>query len=436
MKRSTRILLVSAIVVHGLFLASLIDRGHFLNPLFPEGSHNLGEGQGSDFYAFYQAGRYVLEGDDIYRRPMEDEERVVPYAYFYRYLPFVACTIGVAANAVPPRVAYWIWVAILECVLLLVVRATVRMTRDRSLGADLVAMWLMFTPFYMELYMGQITFLMSALVFAFALGEARGRTAISDWSWISSVVLKHLTILFVPIFVRLRRLRPVLVAALLLVVTTIPYLLLSPAGVGAFTHDNFSLTLYPLAGNFGVLALLMVLKMHFFPAASEAFAYLGPIKLTLTRVLIALTMGLPVIAALWITFRRKPFDFLESLAAWSLVYFFVFREVWEYHYVLLLPVFVLLYARTRAPVLWVIYAWAALPTPFVFYDVPVREPEAHWSAFVHVLNHSFKVVPVVWLFLWIVLGCLRRRSAPLLSAPGTGLAPEHQAPAARTEGAS
>jgi hypothetical protein len=217
--------------------------------------------------------------------------------------------------------------------------------------------------------------------------------------------------------VRLRRLRPVLAAGALLVATTIPYLLLRPAGVGAFTRDNFSLNLNPMAGNFGVQALLMVLKMRFFPWASEAFAYLGPLKLTLTRVLIAVTMGLPVLAALWVTFRRKPFDFLESLAAWSLVYFFVFREVWEYHYVLLLPVFVLLYARTKARVLWVIYAWAALPTPFVFYDVAVREPQAQWSAFVHVLNHSFKVVPVVWLFLWVLLGGLRRRPVSHLATP-------------------
>jgi hypothetical protein len=424
MRRSAKVLLLCALAVQVLFLASLIDPGHFLNALFPEGTHNLGEGQGSDFYAFYQAGRYVLDGDDIYRRPMEDPERVVPYAYFYRYLPFLAYTIGVAANAVPPRVAYWIWVALLECVLLLVVRATLRMTTDRSLAAKLAAMWLMFTPFYMELYMGQVTFLMSALVFAYALASARGRRAASDAWWIASVLLKHLTILFVPIFVRTRRLKPVIVAGALLVATTVPYLILRPVGVGAFTHDNFSLNLNPMAGNFGVLALLMVLKMHFFPAASEAFAQIGPLRLTVTRLLVAVTMGLPVLTALWITFKRKPFDFLESLAAWSLVYFFIFREVWEYHYVLLLPVFVLLYARTRARVLWVIYAWTALPTLFIFYDVPAREPQAEWSTFVHVLNHSFKVVPVVWLFLWITFGCLRRHAAQVCSTSGSGLALE------------
>ena len=102
--------------MHAVFLVSLVHPDHFLNPLFPEGVHTIatiyeggeavgsleGRGLGADFFAFYQAGTYVLNGDDIYRRPMDDPDRVVPYGYFYRYLPFVAYTLGVASNAVSP----------------------------------------------------------------------------------------------------------------------------------------------------------------------------------------------------------------------------------------------------------------------------------------------------------------------------------------------
>ena len=66
MRTNARILLIVAVVVHVAFAVSLVHPGHFLNPLFPEGMHNIGEGQGSDFFAFYQAGSYVLEGRDIY----------------------------------------------------------------------------------------------------------------------------------------------------------------------------------------------------------------------------------------------------------------------------------------------------------------------------------------------------------------------------------
>jgi len=424
MTPSARIVLLVAIAVHVVFLASLIAPGHFLNPLFPEGMHNLGEGQGSDFYAFYQAGRYVLDGENIYTRPMDDPDRVVPYAYFYRYLPFVAYTLGVAANAVEPKVAYWIWVAIIELVLGLCIWGTRRITRDGSLFAYLAAMWLMYTPFYIEQYMGQLTFAMAAMSFAFAVMHLRGRALASDAWWWASVVIKHLTVLYVPILVRLRKYRTIAIAVLLLLLTSVPYFLLRSHGTGQFGNDNFSLNLDPYAGNMGAVAFFMVLKQRFFPLASQAFGHLGPIRLSLTRLGVALVMGVPALASLWVTFRRKPFDFLESFALWTLVYFFVFREVWEYHYVLLMPVFVLLYARTRARVLWFIYALAALPTLFVFYDVPGANPAEAWqawSALEHVVNHGFKLVPVVWLFVWVAAGYLRRHSKLMESRMDTGL---------------
>jgi hypothetical protein len=405
---SAKIVLIVALSVHAVFVASLVEPGHFLNPLFPEGMHNIEGGQGSDFFAFYQAGRYVLEGDDIYTRPMEDPERVVPYAYFYRYLPFVAYTLGVAANALAPWAAYWSWVIVVELILALTILATRRLVNDATLFGYLAAMWLMFSPFYIEQYMGQLTFVMSALIFAFAMARARGNLVAFDWSWILSVLVKHVTILFVPILVRVRRLKPILLAVLLLAATTVPYYILRPADTGQFGHDNFSLNLYPYPGNFGALALLMVVKDRFFPGASEPLFHVGPMMVSLTRIMILAVMGAPTLWALWVTFRRRPFDFVESVSLWIMVYFFVFREVWEYHYVLLLPALVLLFAKTRARVLWVIYALLAAPTLFVLYDVPGESPEASWSALEHVLNHGFKVVPLVWLFVWVALGCYRR----------------------------
>lgn len=421
MSRRAVILLVAGIAVHAVFLGSLVSPGHYLNPLFVEGTHNIGEGQGSDFYAFYQAGRYVLEGRDIYTRPMEDPERVVPYAYFYRYRPFVAYTIGVALNAVPPRAAYWLWVALCEAVLALCVLATRRAVRNDELFSCLAFMWLAYSPLYIEQYMGQFNLIMAALIFATALGHARGRSVLMDWSWIASVVLKHLTILFVPLFLRMRRFRPMIIGGVLLAATSVPFLALRSTGVGDFTHDNFDLTLYPYPGNMGALAFLMVLKMRFFPAASEIATQIGPLRLSITRALILVTMAVPTLTGLWITFRRRPFDFLESLGLWTMVYFFVFREVWEYHYVLLLPVLVLFYAKARSRTLLWIYALAAVPTLFVFYDVAGPNPEAAWSAAAHVLNHGFKLIPLVWLFIWTAGGGLRRGARKMETVPDSGL---------------
>ncbi|MBN2564135.1 MAG: DUF2029 domain-containing protein, partial [Candidatus Eisenbacteria bacterium] len=305
MSAAARALLIVAVAVHLIFVASLLTPDHFLNPLFVEGVHNLGEGQGSDFYAFYQAGRYVLDGQSIYTRPMDDPNRVVPYAYFYRYLPFVAYTIGVAANAVPPKTAYWIWVALTELLLVLCVAGTRRIVRDGGLFAALAAMWLMYSPFYMEQYMGQLTFAMAAMSFAFAVAFVKGRVAAADGWWWASVVIKHLTVLYVPILLRVRRYRAVVVAALLLAVTTVPYLLLRSHGVGHFTQDNFSLSLDPYPGNLGAVALFMVVKMHFFPQASELFGHLGPVGLSVTRLGVGAVMLIPTAITAWITFMRR-----------------------------------------------------------------------------------------------------------------------------------
>jgi hypothetical protein len=416
------LLLVVAIAVHVVFLVSLVHPSHFLNPLFPEGVHNIGDGPGADFFAFYQAGRYVLDGEDIYQRPMDDHDRAVPYAYFYRYLPFVATTIGVALTQLDPWPAYWLWVVLTELVLIGAIVATKRMVTDLDLFACLASMWLLFSPYYIEQYMGQLNIIMAALIFTMALAYARGEMRSFNIWWILSVLLKHLTILYVPILVRMRRYRPIVLALFAVFITTVPYLAMRSSGVGNFTHDNFDLSLYPYAGNFGALALLMVLKMRLFPEASQIVAYVGPIKLSITRGLVLLTMLVPVVVSLWVTFRRKPFDFLESLGLWTMVYFFVFREVWEYHYVLLIPLFVLFYARTRARVLWVMYGLLAAPTFFVLYDVAGDNPEVSWTTFQHILNHATKVIPLVWLFVWVAAGYLRRHSKKMETVPDTGLA--------------
>jgi hypothetical protein len=422
-KQNAKIVLAIAIAIHILFIVSLVHPSHFLSPLFAEGAHNIGNGPATDFFAFYQAGRYVIEGKNIYQDPMKDPDRVVPYAYFYRYLPFVAYTIGVASNAVSPWAAYWIWLAIVELLLLLAIRSTRRMVTDTSLFAYLAAMWLMFTPFYLEQFMGQLTFVMSVLIFAFALSYARGKMTSFDWSWTLSVVLKHLTLIYLPILIRIKRYRTIAIGVALLAATALPYYLLGPSSdVSRFARSNFDLSLYPLPGNYGVLALLMAVKMHLFPRASEIGFQIGPLKMSITRMLILGTMLAPVLVSLWITFRRKPFDFIESLGLWTMVYFFVFREVWEYHYVLLLPLFVLFYAKTRARVLWGIYALTAAPTLFVFLDIPGGNLIVDWSAFVLILNHVFKVIPLVWLFVWVARGHLRQHARRMEKIPESGLA--------------
>ncbi|MCK4510240.1 hypothetical protein KAW64_00790, partial [bacterium] len=63
-------------------------------------------------------------------------------------------------------------------------------------------------------------------------------------------------------------------------------------------------------------------------------------------------------------------------------------------------------------------------TLFVLYDVPGSHPAEAWrawSAFEHVLNHGLKLIPLVWLFVWVAAGYLRRHTKLMESRTDTGL---------------
>src|SRR5712692_1816418 len=116
-----------------------------------------------------------------------------------------------------------------EITLLLCAAASFYFTRaDPNLAARLAAMWLVFTPYYLEQFMGQFSLIQAALIFGMLLlvsretGYGAGATGpISRFSghfdaiWIASLIWKINTIVFVPVYVRLRRWRGLVAAGLL-----------------------------------------------------------------------------------------------------------------------------------------------------------------------------------------------------------------------------
>ena len=87
--------------------------------------------------------------------------------------------------------------------------------------------------------------------------------------------------------------------------------------------------------------------------------------------------------------------------------FLVYKDVWEHHYVFLLPILVALYARFDSKQLLWLYAALALPTLFVFFDVTpgiygAIDPERSWSLGISLLYRSSKLVPTLVLWFWIL----------------------------------
>jgi len=403
MRDSRHAVLVAAVLVHLVFVLSLVTG--FLNPLFFEA---VQAGQGGDFYGIYQAGVNVREGRSIYARldRGDDFTLSVPYYYFYRYAPPTAFAFAPATALVGPVSAYWLWAALNE-ILLLALAAWVLRLRDgdavrRSIAA---ALWLVFTPFYLEQYMGQFSFLMAALIAALVFTRFErmreplplGRMA----AWVASIALKSYTALFaIPLFVRGRR-KSVAIAAAASAALVLPYFAFRPQDLQYFLAVNLSpFQQGQFFGSLGFHTLLrQISQVALGDLALVKFSF-GFADLALANVpVIVVTLAIAAFSV-WMTLRSKaPLE--ELLAFWVLVFFLVFKEVWEYHYVMLLPVLTLLYLRSGS--WWVLAVWIvlALPTPYALYASSYR-PHVGWELPAGFVHYGSKSVPAVVLYAWLV----------------------------------
>lgn len=373
--------------IHILFWLSL--RTHWLAPLFNDSVHRFGPG--ADFFALYQAGFSALHGESVYK--FVPGHTVIPYAYPFRYLPVSAYSVGALLTLVPPAVAYALWLGLCELCLIQNARATYQRSGGGERGAWLCLLWFAFSPYFLELWVGQFTFLLGSLLFwsTLALRDGRMRTA-QAW-WTASVLWKPASLLWVPIWIRERRAWPGLTACGVLVLANLIYFGFFPGDWAVFVDTN----LHPLpswhAGNVGLSGLIY----HFTGEASFV-----PVRLVLSVIL--------VLPALWVTLRRplheggKGFWLLPAL--WTCLYFLVYKDVWEHHLTLLLPFLILGLWHSPSRLLVAVAVLLALPSPFVFYDLPslgfTQDPQPYFRPAVSLLHHSWRVVPVLLVYgLWL-----------------------------------
>ena len=86
-------------------------------------------------------------------------------------------------------------------------------------------------------------------------------------------------------------------------------------------------------------------------------------------------------------------------------YFLIYHHVWEHHYVMILPVLVILSIRNESVWLWVVYVLLALPTPFYLIDPRGRVAvfdAMRWTPirplWQDLIYHASKAVPVLVLY--------------------------------------
>ncbi|MBN1935596.1 MAG: hypothetical protein JW934_13090 [Anaerolineae bacterium] len=398
MNKSWRWLLVGAILIHLTMLASW--RTGFLNRLFFDATVTHGH-RGWDLYALYQAGHNVLTGHSVYQSDGTQIDMVIPDGTYtpFRYLPVSAYTVGVLLNLVSPLWAYRLWVAWIELCLLGCIWLTWRDAPERQ-RVPLTAMWLCYTPFYLELYMGQFSFVQGTLVFAMLTAAP-----LFDGAWIASVLWKQNTILFAPLMVRLKRWKTLLLLSGLIALTAGPYFALVPGSLNAFLGNLRSDPPWFQFGNLGFRQLVfdaMWSAADTFKLGISPQVYAG-----VQRSVVALFLLIPL--SLTVLDRRP--DRTLHISLWITTYFMLYHHVWEHHYVMLLPVLVALTMRFRSRWLWIIYLLLALPTPYALIDpsgqVAVLDA-MRWTPirplWQDLLYHASKAIPALLLYGWL---CIR-----------------------------
>ena len=416
----TKTAVIIGIAFHLVVLASLFTG--WLN-LMSNDTHR--RPQAADFFSIYQGSSNLYHGRSVYERA--GFELDVPYAFSYRYIPSVAYTFAGPFLLVEPWNAYWIWIAILEVLMLFNIVLTRQMARSPNRANIATAMWLLFTPLYAELFMGQFSFAMGSMFMWMMFGMWKLQPRITQWSWIGSILLKTNSLLFAPAMLRKGKFRVLIIAGVVIALLNVPYFVLNSGDLSTLLSRNSGTanTTYTAtfdAGGVGVQALASIvgytLEGRFEDAAAPSLIIPIAIAEPGWRFTFLWLFGPAVIfGALAATFLVRRFDFLLNLTIWICVYLIVFKDVWEHHYLMLLPFLVLLFIRGKNGSKAALITWAllALPTAHVFiewwiiaFDPPgvLRDasfdPQVYWPASLSILYHATKPVPLIIFFLFLL----------------------------------
>jgi len=405
MKRLLPLLLTGV----GMLILGLALRWGWPNPLFNDATHRFG--QGADFFGVYQSAYDGWRGQSVYlyHDAVPGFVQVAPYFYGFVYWPIAAYLAGLFL-LLPPWPAYWAWVGLLGLLVLVNLFWTWQETQtvgDRILA---VLLWLLYTPLYLEAYMGQFTLVLATMSLAMLRAYERGKARQGDMWWVAGVLWKQLGVYLTPLLLRLKRWRALGLALLLSLLSTVPYFLFFPQDWTYYWEaQRHGITLH--AGNLGFQAWLVDLGLRsdfLKQSAVGTFSWLDG--------LVGLWMGGIAGVALLATLRPRRPALLESTTLWITAYLLTYKHVWEHHYVWLLPFLVLLILRTRRPVYLLLYLLLALPTPFRLLDLPTGpdDPQPFWGLWTSTFYHASKAWPALALFLVLVVELWKQESRPLL----------------------
>ena len=385
--------------------------GRHLDVLFNDSMHRLGPG--TDFSAYFRAGRYALDGRDIY---------AVGPGYGFRYHPLFALTFLAALSRLGRDAAFGVWVALNEIALVadILVLGRLFTTRREILVGSLLLLF--FSPILLEIYMGNSSLLTASLMLWGFVFYARGKMAPFAALWVVSILVKPTALVFVPILLFDRRWKLVLAVLAFTAVTAAPHFVLHPESFRLFIEKNLGDLAVPGAlvhgGNQGLHCLLADLCTRGSGIPTNVLATFSQLPAGCRALLFLLPLLLIVVSA-WQNHHRGN-DLSAAVFLWSATYLLGYKEVWEHSYAFAFLAFAHLYLSGAVDrrLTAICAAGMALPTFFPLYDLPGLmppvDPEHFWGFATSVLHHVTKVVWIAipyGVLLWnTVRGALRPSS--------------------------
>ena len=267
-----------------------------------------------------------------------------------------------------------------------------------------MGLWFVFSPIYIELYMGQVTLVAGILLF-FALTTPSlvtgGKSVKGSMTlfWTTGALTKLIPYFTAPVLLGAGRVRAMIAAFIVTVIAII----IVPSGLESlqfFLSFNAARSNYinPYVGSHSLKMLILYLIRQ---STSDFTA--------ITGLLIGIFGMLSFFALLYSR------DVWSCAGLFSLTYFFIMADVWEHHYTFILPFLVLAWIRGRPEdkARWIPFALALImslpimPMIEILSGYGTSVPPITWEFVWQIVYHSSKVVPTLIFFIWLFLTALR-----------------------------
>ncbi|MEW6411052.1 MAG: glycosyltransferase 87 family protein [Candidatus Zixiibacteriota bacterium] len=398
MNQKQKTILIMLLAVHLVLLYLVLSRN--LDFLFNDASHRIGPG--SDFWALYNAGKHWRLGDNIYMRGP---------GYGFRYHPIFAMTILSYLSYLAHQPAYWLWVAINEIFLVMFLVVARRMIVNTAHFLVACAVMVGFSPYYLEVYMGNASFIAAAvLLMAIYLLQRRAQLG-AYITYLVSILIKPVGLALLPILLLRRRFATVFLTLVIIAGLALPYFIVHPNDWYDFARVNFEgFSTTPgfmvHGGNQGFYGLMVMISAFANHVPTRELYNLTQFS-DFSRILIRVIPYFFIAVSGLATYRLRRTDNLYILVfLWSATYLLGYKDVWEHSYAFLVLGLLMLYlSRAFDPRLLLILSGAiALPTLFAFYDIPMRslgisDPGWYWDFKTSLLHHATKPVFLLALYL-------------------------------------